>query len=65
MSMNELNLDDLMIETVSCLTQTFTSVDKKVREEAEMRLRELEKNLLIHFKVILEAVKGETILTSK
>jgi len=64
----EINVQELMIETISCLTKTFKSVNKEEREAAERRLRELEKNLLVHFKVIIEALKGgqdQSIISSK
>jgi hypothetical protein len=54
-----------MLETMSCLQKTFQSVDKAEREAAEQRLKEFEGDLLNHFKVILEAIKDESLITSK
>lgn len=62
--MNAPDLNSLMIETISCLNKTFTVPDKAVREAAEARLKELESDLMIHFKVIMEAIKEESLLSS-
>jgi hypothetical protein len=35
--------NELMIETIQCLNKTFTVVDKKERQEAEARLKQLGK----------------------
>ena len=64
MSMNALDLNSLMIETITCLNKTFTVADKVEREAAEARLKELEGDLLNHFKVIIEAIKEESLLSS-
>ena len=64
MSMNNPDLNALMIETITCLTKTFTVTDKQEREEAERRLKDLEGDLLIHLKLILEAVKSDSLISS-
>jgi hypothetical protein len=63
--MNSPDLKSMMLETLECLTKTFQSVDKAEREAAELRLKEFEGDLLTHFKVILEAVKEESLISSK
>ena len=63
--MNGPDLKSMMLETMSCLQKTFQSVNKEERDAAEQRLKEFEGDLLNHFKVILEAIKDESIITSK
>lgn len=57
--------NDLMNETIQCLSKTFTVADKNERQAAEARLKELEGDLLTHFKVLLETIKNESYLKSK
>ena len=64
--------NDLMLETINCLRTTFKVTDNSERKAAETRLSELrkiililEKDLLTHFKVILESIKDPNFLESK
>jgi hypothetical protein len=63
--MNSPDLNSMMQETLNCLTKTFQSVDKIEREAAEQKLKEFEGDLMTHFKVILEAIKEESLISSK
>lgn len=56
--------NDLMMETIQCLQTTFKVTDNEARKVAELRLKDLENDLLNHFKVILEAVKDQSLLDS-
>jgi hypothetical protein len=64
MSMNMPDLNALMIETINCLTVTFSSADKNERDEAERRLKELEGDLLTHLKLIMEVIKSGSMVSS-
>ena len=64
--------NDLMLETINCLRATFKVTDNTERKAAEMRLTELrkiilisEKDLLTHFKVILESIRDPNFLESR
>lgn len=41
--------NDLMMETIQCLTKTFTTADKTERLQAEERLKQLGKQNFIKF----------------
>lgn len=58
--------NDLITETINCLRATFKVTDNEIRKQAEARLKELGKLLIIlgndqmnHFKILLELIKDQ------
>lgn len=52
-------------ETINLLVKTFTLSDKYQRESAELRLKELENDIMSHFKFIMNAIKDGSLISSK
>lgn len=55
---------ELLKETITLLSKTFTSTDKTDRESAEQRLKEMENDVLNNFKFILGAIKDGNMMSS-
>jgi hypothetical protein len=42
-----MNNEQLMLETINCLKSTFKVTDNTIRKQAEERLKELGKNIIL------------------
>lgn len=57
--------ESIVLETIQLLQNTFTATNKEIREQSEIRLKELEKNLLPHLKVLLNCLRPDSTFPSK